>query len=180
MSSIAPSQISQKDIIEEVEKIKRAGERGEGLTDVRGTPVYTDDDSRTPKEQQEDKKLTKKRTDKLQTELLNIRNLEDIIAKNKLRLNQLLDILSQKDKIYNEMKSKGVVSQTDLENMELERGRVREEYNKLSQDNQQLELSLSKATASYKRKSSQEVQIKRPDKDADGGGNPYNSGGMTF
>jgi hypothetical protein len=185
MGRIAPSQIQQKDMVEEVAKIKRQGEKAGGITDIHGRPVYSDDDSRTPKQQQQDKKLPQKSGDKALEGLKTIRALEDRISRGNQRQQQLLNEMSRLDKLYNDMKSRGD-SEVNLRNMELTRKKVREDYNEGGAELRRLEGLLGQARGKYERDLKKEpkpttsppVKVdfgRRPDTDKDDKGS---SGGV--
>jgi hypothetical protein len=178
--SQAPSTIQQKDLQEELMKIKRNDERVGGLTDFRGNLVYTEEDNRTPKQQQAEKRMTKKEIEKSVDTLNNIRLMEDKITKLEMEKSVALNKIGIEDTILKGIKERngGIEEIQRAENV---RGIARENYQNIENQIQQLKIKIADLNVKQKKlqdkqEKTQLVKFDRFNRD-DGG---YSSGGMRF
>ena len=178
--SQAPSTIQQKDLTEELVKIERNEERIGGLTDFRGNLVYTEEDYRTPKQQQAEKRMTKKETEKSVDTLNNIRLMDDKITKLEMEKSVALKKIGIEDSIL-----KGIIerngSKEEIQRAENVRGIARENYQNIANQIQQLKIKIADLNVKQKKlqdkqEKTQVVKFDRFNRD-DGG---YSSGGMSF
>ena len=178
--SQAPSTIQQKDLTEELVKIERKEERIGGLTDFRGNLVYTEEDYRTPKQQQAEKRMTKKETEKSVDTLNNIRLMDDKITKLEMEKSVALKKIGIEDAIL-----KGIIerngSKEEIQRAENVRGIARENYQNIANQIQQLKIKIADLNVKQKKlqdkqEKTQVVKFDRFNRD-DGG---YSSGGMSF
>ena len=179
-SSQAPSSIQQKDLTEEIEKIKRNDERVGGLTDFRGNLVYTEEDNRTPKEQQAEKRMTKKESERTIDTLTNIRLMDDKISKLYIERDEALKKAGNEDAIL-----KGIIdrngSKEEIQRAKNVRDRAREESQYIQNEIQQLKIKVADLNAKQKKlqdkqEKTQVVKFDRFNRDEGG----YSSGGMSF
>lgn len=178
--SQAPSTIQQKDLQEELIKIKRNDERVGGLTDFRGNLVYTEEDNRTPKQQQAEKRMTKKETEKSVDTLNNIRLMDDKITKLEMEKSVALKKIGIEDSIL-----KGIIerngSKEEIQRAENVRGIARVNYQNIENQIQQLKIKVADLNVKQKKlqdkqEKTQVVKFDRFNRDEGG----YSSGGMSF
>ena len=144
----SPSQINQKDIIEEIDRIKTNDNKG--ITDIKGNKVYTEEDSRTPKEQQKDKALTKIKATEAVEELKNLRNMDDELNRQENLKREAYNILGQEDNKLIQLNKTG--NQESIKKQEQIRAYARNQYQQILKNVEDLNIKIRNANNTYNKK----------------------------
>ena len=187
------SQISQQDLKKELYRLSQVKEKSGGLRDVKGNIIYTDDDKRTPKEQQKDKVMTEKDTRKAQNMLKEVRRIQDIISAKKGQLNKLEPQFNKSQAVYNDIlgmnKGPAPIGDGEVKKARVRMDGYKNQIEDVKQEIQSLELQLTNLNAKIAKIQKQEIKpISETTTEATTEANviqgntttPYSSGGMNF
>lgn len=177
------SQISQQDLKKELYRLSQVKEKSGGLRDVKGNIIYSDDDKRTPKEQQKDKVMSEKDTRKAQDMLIEVRRIQDIISSKKGQLNKLEPQFNKSEAVYKDILSRNT-GPAPIGDGEVKKAKVRMDGYKnqiedVKQEIQSLELQLTNLNSKIAKIQKQKI-ITQTDVIQGNTTAPYSSGGMDF
>ena len=193
------SQISQQDLKKELFRLSQVKEKSGGLRDVKGNIIYTDDDKRTPKEQQKDKVMTEKDTRKAQDMLIEVRRIQDIISAKKGELNKLEPQFNKSEAVYKEIlgmnQGPAKIGDGEVNKAKIRMDGYKNQIEDVKQEIQSLELQLNNLNAKIAKIQKQEIKpisetetqsqpTTQPTTQANviqgNTTSPYSSGGMNF
>jgi hypothetical protein len=177
------SQISQQDLKKELYRLSQIKEKSGGLRDIKGNIIYSDDDKRTPKEQQKDKVMSEKDTRKAQDMLIEVRRIQDIISSKKGELNKLEPQFNKSEAVYKEIlgmnQGPAKIGDGEVNKAKVRMDGYKNQIEDVKQEIQSLELQLNNLNAKIAKIQKQNI-ITKADVIQGNATTAYSSGGMDF
>tara|TARA_R110000737_G_scaffold75218_2_gene104713 strand:+ start:1730 stop:3067 length:1338 start_codon:yes stop_codon:yes gene_type:complete len=177
------SQISQQDLKKELYRLSQVKEKSGGIRDVKGNIIYSDDDKRTPKEQQKDKVMSEKDSRKAQNMLIEVRRIQDIISSKKGQLNKLEPQFNKAEAVYKDILSRNQgpapIGDGEVNKAKMRMDGYKNQIEDVKQEIQSLELQLNNLNAKIAKIQKQKI-ITQTDVIQGNTTTPYSSGGMDF